>query len=282
MALDGEMEMQMTDEISSDIEQYYDAMAEQELDRLDVQRTEHAVTWRFLRTHLPTPPARIADIGGGPGRYALVLAADGYAVTLVDLSARVLELAKERALTTGVSIMQYTHANALDLSMLKSDAFDAVLLLGPLYHLLSEDDRKRALIEARRLLRPGGLIFAAFITRYAPLRDAARHRPLALVEEREWVQTILDTGQHHSPGTGRFTDAYFAHPSEIAPLMKSSGFTTLDLIACEGIVSGIDEQVNVLEGDGWEAWVELNYQLGRDPSIHGAAEHLLCVGRKDM
>ena len=62
--------------------------------------------------------------------------------------------------------------------------------------------------------------------------------------------------------------------------MERSGFETLDLIACEGVVSMIDDQLNELTGDLWQAWVDLNYQLGKDPSVHGAAEHVLYVGRK--
>jgi hypothetical protein len=81
-------------------------------------------------------------------------------------------------------------------------------------------------------------------------------------------------------GAGGFTDAYFGHPGEVRPLMEGAVARTLDLIACEGIVGGIEEGVNALSGEAWQAWVDVNYRLARDPSVHGAASHLLYVGRR--
>lgn len=111
----------------------------------------------------------------------------------MDLSAQVLPLARESAATAGVTLSSYLHVNALDLSALPSYSFDAVLLLGPLYHLLSLTDREGALNESRRLLREGGLIFAAFITHYSPFRDAARHDPMVVIREPELLRTVLTT-----------------------------------------------------------------------------------------
>lgn len=79
---------------------------------------------------------------------------------------------------------------------------------------------------------------------------------------------------------GGFTNAYFAHPSEIIPFMENMDIETLDLIACEGIVAGIEQHVNQLSGEQWQAWAEMNYRVGKDPSVHGAAYHLLYVGKK--
>lgn len=89
---------------------------------------------------------------------------------------------------------------------------------------------------------------------------------------------ILETGVHDK-GEG-FPNAYFAHPAEIAPFMEEQGLTTRLIVGCEGIASGIEEKLNELEGDAWQEWVELNYRLGREPLLHGAAEHLLYVGEK--
>ena len=65
------------------------------------------------------------------------------------------------------------------------------------------------------------------------------------------------------------------HPDEIKPLMESCGLKTLRLIGCEGIVAGHEEKVNELKGEAWDIWVELNYRLGREPTLYGAADHLL-------
>lgn len=262
------------------VERYYDAGAQHEWERQDRHRTVFAVTWRALDDYLPEPPAAILDIGGGPGRYSVGLARRGYAVTLFDLAHNNLAFAQARAAEAGVELAGRAQGNALDLSRFADAGFDAVLLMGPLYHLLELDHRRTAVREACRVLKPGGLIFASFITRYAPLCDLARSAPGLLLDRWGDYSRILETGQHQVGTTGAgFTDAYFAHPSEAKPLMEEAGFASLDLIACEGVVSMVQEQLNSLTGEVWERWVDLNYRLGKDPSVHGTAAHLLYVGR---
>jgi len=265
----------------TDVKRFYDEKAQYEWDRLERHRTEFAVTMHVFRDYLPKPPATILDVGGGPGRYAIALAEQGYAVTLVDISANCLEFAKAKAKEAGVALAGYVHADATDLEQFPSQSYDAVLLMGPLYHLLTKKKRERALGEAKRVLKTTGLLFAAFITRYAPFRYAAKHEPDLILKQRQRMKRLLATGIHKARvQEGEFTDAYFAHPSEIKPFIEKAGFETLDLVACEGIISMIEEKVNELTGELWEAWVELNYCLGKDPTVHGVAEHLLYVGRK--
>jgi S-adenosylmethionine-dependent methyltransferase len=263
------------------VESYYDDSAEREWARLERHRTEFAVTMRALAEYLPPAPATVLDIGGGPGRYAINLAQVGYRVTLLDLSSASLEFARGKAAEAGVDLAGYVHADALDLSAIPDESYDTVLLMGPLYHLLELEDRRRAVLEARRVLKPGGRAFAAFITRYAPIRYAAKHEPDLLLRGQPSAQELLETGQHRpeTPGGG-FTQAYFAHPGEIRPLMEGCGFSTVGMIGCEGVVSRIEEQVNELTGETWEAWVDLNYNAGKDPYLYGAAEHLLYIGTK--
>ncbi len=261
-----------------DVKEFYDQNAEAEWARLDRHRTEFAVTLRALGEFLPGPPASILDIGGGPGRYAIALALRGYTVTLTDLSEASLALAREKAHAAGAVLERILPANALDLSAIPSFAYDGVLLTGPLYHLLTEEERLQAVKEARRVLRQDGIIFAAFITRFALLRYSARDYPEWVTENWEYIERLLKTGVHDR--TDRFTSAYFAHPGEIVPFMEAAGFTTMRVIGCEGIVAGHEEKVNTLSGEDWERWVDLNYRLGQDPSLYGAADHLLYIGRK--
>jgi len=266
----------------SETEAFYDQSAQYEWDRLQRHRTEFAVTLRTFEDYLPPAPARIADIGGGPGRYSIALAQRGYHVTLFDLSKGCLEFAKRKALEAGVELTGYVHGSATTLKSLGDESFEAVLLMGPLYHLPTEKERRQALQEARRVLRRGGTVFATFIVRYAPVRWIAKNEP-ASHDYMELTRQILCTGvQRPSREAQHFgrTSAYFAEPAEIRPLMESEGFDTLDVIACEGIISMIDEKINELADEAFGIWVELNYRLGRDSSVHGGAEHLLYVGRK--
>ena len=116
------------------VESYYDDSAEREWARLERHRTEFAVTMRALAEHLPAPPAAVLDVGGGPGRYAIALAAMGYSVTLLDLSSESLEFARGKAAEAGVELAGYLHVDARDLSAIPAESYDAVLLMGPLGH----------------------------------------------------------------------------------------------------------------------------------------------------
>ncbi|HLN61995.1 MAG TPA: class I SAM-dependent methyltransferase [Symbiobacteriaceae bacterium] len=260
------------------VQQFYDGYGENEWTRLERHRMEFALTMRLMEEHLPAAPARVLDIGGGPGRYSIALAKQGYEVTLLDLSAELLAIARKRAAEAGVTLAGVIHGNALDLAPLPDAAFDAVLLMGPLYHLLKVEERQQAVREARRVLKPGGILVASFISRYAWVLEAAFYEPDWLLKFPEQKETMLQTGQNQ-PESG-FTDAYFAHPAEVRPLLEGEGFTTLDLIASEGITGMIDEKMNALTGEVWAAWVNLNYRLGKDPSVHGASYHLAWAGRK--
>jgi len=263
---------------TNSVQGYYDENAQVEWARLARHRTEFAVTLRALEEFLPTPPAEILDIGGGPGRYAIALAGRGYTVSLADLAATNLALAQEKAREAGVQLRRALQADARDLGVLPEEAFDAVLIMGALYHLLSEAHRLQAVREALRTLKPGGVLCAVFISRFAPFREAAVNQVAWLIEEQDYAERILATGLHDRAKT--FTNAYFAHPVEIVPFMEATGLETLGLVGCEGIVAEHEQAVNALSGEAWERWVDLNYRLGKDPAALGAADHLLYIGRK--
>jgi S-adenosylmethionine-dependent methyltransferase len=264
-----------------DQRRYYDLQPEREWARLERHRTEFAVTMRALVEHLPRPPARVLDCGGGPGRYAIELARRGYQVTLFDLSSACLKLAETKAAEAGVALAGYQQGTATDLARFPAESFDAVLLLGPLYHLLEEGERCQALAEAWRVLTPGGSLFAAFLARYAMLRYAAAHLPAWPVEHADHLETLLTAGVLPPSGADapEFV-AYSAHPSEVGPLCWAAGFELRAVLGVEGLVSMIETEVNALPGQAWDTWVDLNYRAASDPTIHGCVEHLLAIAVK--
>ncbi len=269
------------------VEAHYDRHAEREWERLDRHRTEFAVTCRVLAEFMPPPPGRVLDIGGGPGRYTIHLARLGYRPTLIDLSQRSLDLAVEKATAAGIYLPTPVRGDAVLLPDRSpgfpddySALFDAVLLMGPLYHLLDEPARAAAVDEAFRVLRPGGILFAAFLTRFAPLRDVAIHSPAWIRDNPERFRELVDNGRNPAFDGSTFPDSYFAHPDEIEPFMRGRGFHTLALQGCEGLVAGHEDGVNTLDGELWEQWVDINTRAGREPSLLGASDHLLYVGAK--
>jgi len=264
----------------SKVQNFYDRNVQGEWERLGVRhRTEFAVTLRALKEFLPSTPAKVIDIGGGPGRYALALAELSYDVTLVDLSEGNLTFSRQKSAEANIHLAGIHQANAMDLSAFLTQSFDAALMLGPLYHLLLQEERILALQEAWRLLKPGGMIFAAFISRFGAFRDAASKGASWVLDRPDTTEKILTTGIDINEAQG-FTDAYFAHPDEVIPLGESAGFGTVLRMGCEGVVAGHETYVNSLEGDNFEKWADLNYRISKDPAAIGASDHILYIGRK--
>jgi ubiquinone/menaquinone biosynthesis C-methylase UbiE len=260
------------------IEAFYDAKVDYEWHRLERHKLEYRITSRNLQTFL-RPGSRVLDVGGGPGRYSIDLARQGHQVTLLDLSQKNVDFAKARAAEAGAPVAAFVHGNALDLTRYADNYFDAVLLMGPLYHLVDEKDRQQALAEAYRVLKPDGVLFAAFISRFAVVIDTLKDEPspLNLDEMRGYLRTGINPGSDDLEG---FTAAYFMHPSAVKPLMEGAGFHTRRISAVEGPVAANEARINQLPDAEFDRWVDLVYELGTDPTMWGATEHLLYVGTK--
>lgn len=189
-------------------------------------------TWDILGRHLPAG-AIVADVGGGPGVHASFLAAAGHQVTLVDPVPRHVEQATARA-GSGPAFTSL-HGDARDVP-LDDSAFDAVLLMGPLYHLTDPADRALALAEAARVLRPGGKLIAETITRHAYLLDATIREHLDTPGIWDDFSYNIGSGLSHDPDDvreGAFW-AYHHHLDEIVPELTQAGFCQVELVAVEG------------------------------------------------
>lgn len=176
---------------ATDVANLYNIIGAGEVSRLDTHPIELLVTLRTIRDSLPSTPQRIADIGGGPGKYAFALADQGHKVDLIDLSPGLIDLARteqdQRGTTGDAAVLEsLAVGNALDRTILRDGLYDAVLLLGPLYHLLEEWERAEAVANACRLAKANGVIFVAFVSIAAHLRDIAMREPAKLVNDKEF------------------------------------------------------------------------------------------------
>ena len=190
------------------------------------------------RFALPAP-ATVVDVGGAAGVYALWLAKAGYAVHLVDPVPRLVEEARRRSAGVQHPLTSCRIGDARKLD-LPSDTADLVLLLGPLYHLTDASDRARALREAARILKPGGRLFAAAISRYASALDGLARNLLEDSRFARIVEQDLRDGQHRNP-TDRldyFTTAYFHRPDELAREVEVVGLELDGVFGLEG--PGVD------------------------------------------
>jgi S-adenosylmethionine-dependent methyltransferase len=259
---------------------YYDRQVDRAWYRPARYRLQFALTLRALRDELPAA-ARILDVGGGPGRYAVALAAAGHAVTLFDLAPQMLARAQDYARDRHVRLVAYVEGTATDLSQFESECFEAVLLLGPLSHLPSVNDRLQALREGSRVLVPNGLLLASFLTRYVPLRDLARNHPQVLIQQPQRYETLLETGVLPPPWQDHeLPYAYYAQAEELVPLITAAGFTAPRLLSAEGILPHGDDRFSAARGPLWDAWADLNYTLAGDPGLLAAASQVLAIARR--
>ncbi|MDP8927789.1 MAG: class I SAM-dependent methyltransferase [Actinomycetota bacterium] len=266
------------DRAASNTRAYYDLG--REVDRLDspLGIVEFERTTELLTQHLPLPPAVIADIGGGPGRYALWLADLGYRVHLRDLVPLHVEQLRSSAADTRGIDAAVVDARRLDLP---DRSVDAVLLLGPLYHLYEQQDRVQALAEARRIARPGAPVFVTAISRWAPRLHGYLVRRLyqqypdmgALVEQME------RDGRLPPLFPGSFS-GYGHRPDELRDEIRAVGMTVEDLVSVEGPAFALHDldgrMTNPSERDVVLATARA---LQRVPELLGLGPHLLAVAR---
>jgi SAM-dependent methyltransferase len=268
----------MIDDVG-DIAAYYNSDPEREHDRLERHQLEHELTWRYLDQYLP-PQGRILEIGAATGRYTLELAKRGYQLTSVDMSAELLERCRKSILEAGLEEqVQLVVADARDLSAVAERGFDAVLLMGPLYHLIEEADREAALKGAFDRLRTGGILFSAFLSRFGVMGDLLKKMP-EWIEDQPEVRSLLARGRRPDEYPRGGFRGYFARVSEIAPLHEVIGFETLVLAGIEPAIAADDDSYNRLQGIQRQLWLDLLYDMSVEKSIIGASRHLLYIGRK--
>src|SRR5208337_2420614 len=193
---------------------------------------EFVRTMELLLRHLPSPPARVLDIGGGTGPYSEALAQRGYETHLLDAVEKHVETARHRS-----SIASFVVGDARKLNFPDNFA-DAALLMGPLYHLTEASDRQAALREALRVLKPGGLLAAAGISRFASLLDGLARGFIHDSRFQSILMQDLECGDHRNTTDNFdfFTAAHFHLPNELADEVLGAGFVDAKVFPVEGLV----------------------------------------------
>ena len=274
----------MTHQVPDEILAYYDHGRERgrlfnARGTLELERTRAIVL-----AVLPSAPARILDVGGGPGTHAAWLARDGHDVHLVDPVA--LHVRQASDLAAGQPDRPFTaeigdarHLAAPDSSV------DAVLLLGPLYHLTERADRLLALREAARVVRPGGVVIAAAISRFASWLDGTREG--WLVSEPEYKAISLQdiaTGCHRGKAVDDpswFTTAYLHLPDDLRSEISEAGLVDVELVAVQGPFWLLgDLGARMTDPGQRRGLLESIEVISREPSMLGASSHILGIARR--
>lgn len=259
----------------NEIEHWYDEVYD-EWTRLERHKIEFDITKRYLDECITGKELDIFDIGGGPGRYSIYLSQKGHSVTLLDLSKRNIDIAKEKSKESGVILKDYIHGNALKLEVF-NQKYDVILLMGPLYHLVKLSDRRKVIKDALNLLKPNGLIIASFISNYAPIQDNLYN--VSSIESVEELLRYLKDGENID-GDG-FTTAYFSSHTEASELMSSFGLHELVFAGVENILGSKEKEINMLEDKEYKKWLELGYKLSQDKNLIGTSQHYLYIGKKN-
>jgi SAM-dependent methyltransferase len=238
-------------------------------------------TLEILQRFLPTAIGTIADIGGGPGTYAVPLAESGHTVHLFDpIESHVAQAAEGLASVEGTtSRASVGEARKVDLP---DGSVDVALLLGPLYHLVERSERHQALREAQRILRPGGVLLAAGISRFASTYDGLARGFLADPEFEAIVERDLADGTHLNPlrNPDWFTTAHFHLPDELRDDVAGAGFYYDETIAVEGPASWIDPSPWLTDLPRTESLLDAIRRVESEPSILGASAHFIVVAHK--
>jgi len=256
-----------------------------ERDRLFQGRSqlERVRTQELLVRHLPPPPAIVLDVGGGPGVYAHWLTAQGYEVHLVDPVPLHVEQAAATGSAAGAHPLASAHVGDARSLERPATSVDAVLLMGPLYHLTARDDRLQALREARRVVRPGGWLCAVGISRFTSLLDGIASGYLADPTFARIVEQDLRDGQHRNPDhhPGYFTTAFFHHPDALPAEVREAGWAIVETVGIEGPGWWLPKEF----ADWWddadrrERLLAAVRTVEREPALLGLGPHLMVVAR---
>lgn len=230
-------------------------------------RVEFLTTVRYIEEYLK-PGGKILDIGAGAGEYSLYFARKGYDVSALELSENNIKAFRKK-----ISPEDHIHliqGNAMDLSCFEDDSFDIVLMLGPLYHLSRDEDKQTCIAQAKRVCKPGGKIFFAFIS-----------NDMVILTEFSYRPDYFTAGDYNKE-TFRLDDFPFVfHTVErCREVLRAGGIRILKEVASDGVSELMEDKINALDEEGYRQYLRYHYYICEKPECLGMSNHLLFIGEK--
>lgn len=237
------------------------------LNRSKAARVEFLTTTRYIERYLK-PGDKILDVGAGAGEYSLYFARNGYEVCALELTdANIQAFRRKIKPEDKIELVQ---GNAVDLSRYPDEAFDAVLVFGPLYHLHSEEDRQTCIAEAKRVCKPEGKLFFAFITNDMILLTEFVNRPDYFI-----------TGDYDKKTFALEDFPFVFHTvEECREMLEKGSVKLLHQVAADGISELLEDKINAMDEENYAQYLRYHFYICEKPEFLGMTNHLLLVGEK--
>ena len=256
------------------LEQYYNISDEDGRLLSRHGRVEYLTTMKYIHRFLEgISDPEILEVGAGTGRYSVTLAKEGFRVTAVELVAHNLDVLRSKL--DGTEPIRTMQGNALDLSVLPDAAFDLTMLLGPMYHLYTLEDKRRAMAEAVRVTKPGGTILVAYCMNEGTILSYV----FAKGNLRKVLENNLVTPDWHC----------VSDPKELFDLVRTEDIAAVNagfpaerivLVATDGASNHMRECVDAMDDETFAKWVEYHFAVCERQDLIGASHHTLDILRK--
>jgi len=263
--------------MSDAIQNYYDNYDEDGRLLKKYGQVEYLTTMRYIDKYL-TDGAKILELGAGTGRYSHALALRGFEVDAVEYSPHNFEIFKSK--TTAEEKITVRLGDARDLSAFADDTYDITLLLGPLYHMFTVEDKKQTISEALRVTKPGGVVFAAYCMSDATLMDYGFARgQLNFAEYFEKGLINPETFDVRSLKTLIFE---IVRKEQIDALMSGFSAARLHFVATDLYTNHICDAVESMNDETFALYLQYHFAICERPDMMGLSHHTLDVFRKNV
>lgn len=261
----------------TELELYYNKFNEEK--RLDSRhgQVEFITSMKYIHKYLeviqqdkPKSEIKILDVGAATGRYSVPLAEEGYDVTAVELVKH--NLARLKAKGSAVKAYQ---GNAMKLRRFEDNSFDVVLVFGPMYHLHEREEKIKALSEAKRVVRPDGIVFVAYImNEYSVITYAFKEKHIT----EGMKNGMLDENFHCTKTANELYS--FVRTEDIESLNLEVGLERIQVIAADGAANYIRPFLNALDEEEFRYFIEYHLATCERADLLGASGHLVDILRK--
>lgn len=260
------------------IEKHYATVSEGgRLVRSRARRLEYDTTLHFLDKHLP-PGCTLLELGAGHGAYSLHFARRGFRVLATDLVATNVEAMASQVAAEALTNVEVRQADATRLESLSDWDFQAVLCLGPYYHLRTRELRRRCLLECRRVVHDRGIVAVAYINRGFAVPSLLQHGKTLSAEQYDSLMLPDDTRTDYPDPF--FNIAHFSTPEGVEAEVRSCGFEIIEHVGVDGVYRYIDEAFDRLTDEAYLDLFTHHLKTCSQPSLRGASNHGLVILRK--